>query len=457
MLEFISSVWWMIVTLGILVTFHEYGHYWVAKKFGVKILKFSIGYGKFFWSRKDKHGTEFGVAPIPLGGYVKLLDTRDPDVIVTEADKNLTYNSKPIWQKALIMFAGPGFNFILAVLMFWVMFVYGKNEIHPTIGEPQKIMLQAGALEKDQIFELNGYEVKTWQDVSLELITNGLDRQDISMKVKRDDGHIYDLQLPLSKLPDDVEETEMFENIGISPWRVPISNRVDGVAENKPAEIAGIKAGDVILEINGEETPDWYAVVEKINKYIKGELNLLILRNGNTFNVTISQSVFDEIDKNRRIIGISSEQTDEKSREFYRSLVFSNSYGLLDAVPAAFNETWRMITVSVEMMGKIVTGKASLKNLSGPITIAQVANDSASRGVAWFLGFLGLVSLSLGIINLLPIPMLDGGQLVFLLFEKIKGAPLSEEFQLKGQTIGIIFLLCFMSIAFYNDILRLVT
>ena len=183
----------------------------------------------------------------------------------------------------------------------------------------------------------------------------------------------------------------------------------------------------------------------------------MILRNGNTFNVTISQSVFDEIDKNRRIIGISSEQTDEKSREFYRSLVFSNSYGLLDAVPAAFNETWRMITVSVEMMGKIVTGKASLKNLSGPITIAQVANDSASRGVAWFLGFLGLVSLSLGIINLLPIPMLDGGQLVFLLFEKIKGAPLSEEFQLKGQTIGIIFLLCFMSIAFYNDILRLVT
>ena len=457
MLEFISSVWWMIVTLGILVTFHEYGHYWVAKKFGVKILKFSIGYGKFFWSRKDKHGTEFGVAPIPLGGYVKLLDTRDPDVIVTEADKNLTYNSKPIWQKALIMFAGPGFNFILAVLMFWVMFVYGKNEIHPTIGEPQKIMLQAGALEKDQIFELNGYEVKTWQDVSLELITNGLDRQDISMKVKRDDGHIYDLQLPLSKLPDDIEETELFDYIGINPWRVPISNRVDGVAENKPAEIAGIKAGDVILEINGEETPDWYAVVEKINKYIKGELNLLILRNGNTFNVTISQSVFDEIDKNRRIIGISSEQTDEKSREFYRSLVFSNSYGLLDAVPAAFNETWRMITVSVEMMGKIVTGKASLKNLSGPITIAQVANDSASRGVAWFLGFLGLVSLSLGIINLLPIPMLDGGQLVFLLFEKIKGAPLSEEFQLKGQTIGIIFLLCFMSIAFYNDILRLVT
>ncbi|MCB1603708.1 MAG: RIP metalloprotease RseP [Gammaproteobacteria bacterium] len=457
MLEFISSVWWMIVTLGILVTFHEYGHYWVAKKFGVKILKFSIGYGKFFWSRKDKHGTEFGIAPIPLGGYVKLLDTRDPDVIVTEADKNLTYNSKPIWQKSLIMFAGPGFNFILAVLMFWMMFVYGKNEIHPTIGEPQKIMLQAGVLEKDQIVELNGYEVKTWQDVSLELITNGLDRQDISMKVKRDDGYVYDLQLPLSKLPDDIEETELFDYIGINPWRVPISNRVDGVAESKPAEIAGIKAGDVILEINGEETPDWYAVVEKINKYIKGELNLLILRNGNTFNVTISQSVFDEIDKNRRIIGISSEQTDEESREFYRSLVFSNSYGLLDAVPAAFNETWRMITVSVEMMGKIVTGKASLKNLSGPITIAQVANDSASRGVAWFLGFLGLVSLSLGIINLLPIPILDGGQLVFLLFEKIKGAPLSEEFQLKGQTIGIIFLLCFMSIAFYNDILRLVT
>ncbi len=457
MFEFISSVWWMLVTLGILVTFHEYGHFWMARKFGVKVLKFSVGYGKLFWSRKDKHGTEFGFAPIPLGGYVKLLDTRDPDFTISESDADSTYNSKPIWQRTLIMFAGPAFNFILAIVLFWMMFVYGKVEIHPTIAKPTHILEQSGAKEKDKIISLNDYPVQTWQDVSLELITNGLDRKDIELRVEHENGEQETLNLKLSNLPEDVEETEIFKLIGLKAWQVPLKNIVATLAPGKPAEQSGVRVGDQILAVNGEKTQDWYLVVEKLNKYIDGTINLTILRNNNTLNVIIAHAVEDENNKSRRIIGIGPESPSEQSREYYNSLIFNNSYGIIDAIPVAINETWRMVSMSLNMMGKIVTGKASLKNLSGPITIAKVANDSASRGVAWFLGFLGLVSLSLGIINLLPIPMLDGGQMLFLLFEKIKGAPLSEEFQLKGQTVGIIFLLCFMSIAFYNDILRLVT
>ncbi|VAW38831.1 Membrane-associated zinc metalloprotease [hydrothermal vent metagenome] len=457
MLEFISSVWWMLVTLGVLVTFHEYGHYWMARKFGVKVLKFSVGYGKLFWSRTDKNGTKFGFAPIPLGGYVKLLDTRDPDTDIASIDHSQTYNSKPIWQRACIMFAGPAFNFLLAILLFWMMFVYGKNELHPTIGTPEKILLQAGAQSKDRIVSLNDYKIKTWQDVSLELITNGLDRKDIELTIQRNTGIQKNLILKLSDLPVGIDETEIFEHIGLNVWRLPLTNTVDTLAPGKPAELAGVLKGDKILAVNGDATSDWYAVVEMLNKHIDGKINLTILRNNNTLNVTIAHAVVDANNSSRRIIGIGPQQPDAAAKEYYNSLIFNNSYGIVAAVPVAINETWRMISVSVNMMGKIITGKASLKNLSGPITIAQFANDSASRGIAWFLGFLGLVSLSLGIINLLPIPMLDGGQILFLLFEKIKGAPLSEEFQLKGQTVGILFLLCFMSIAFYNDILRLVS
>ncbi len=458
MFDFISSVWWLLVTLGILVTFHEFGHFWVARKFGVQVLKFSVGYGKLFWSKKDKLGTEFGFAPIPLGGYVKLLDTRDPDFdAATFTDSSLTYNSKPIWQKALIMFAGPAFNFILAVLLFWMMFVYGKQEMHPVLDQPEKIIAQAGARYKDRIISLNNQSVNTWQDVSLALITNGLDRKDIELTVRHTDGSTQTLQLQLSQLPKEVDETGIFNAVGINAWKTPFSNIVGKAPTDKPAAQAGMKAGDKIVAVNGEVTSDWYEVVKKLNKYIDGEIKLTILRNHNTLNVTIPHAVMSD-DSKRRIIGIEPSEASLNDRKFRdQYIVFNHSYGFFQAFGQALKETWRMTSVSIEIMGKIITGKASLKNLSGPITIAQVANDSATRGVAWFLGFLGLVSLSLGIINLLPIPMLDGGQLLFLLFEKIKGSPLSEEFQLKGQTVGIIFLLCFMSIAFYNDILRLIS
>ncbi|MCF6318251.1 MAG: RIP metalloprotease RseP, partial [Proteobacteria bacterium] len=378
-------------------------------------------------------------------------------ITVSELDSDLTYNSKPIWQRALIMFAGPAFNFILAVLLFWMMFVYGKLELHPAIAKPTHILEQSGAKEKDRIVSLNGYRINTWQDVSLELITNGLDRKDIDLIVENVSGEQKSLVLKLSGLPENVDETEIFKLIGLRAWQVPLRNIVATLAPGKPAELSGVRVDDQIVAINSEKTDDWYSVVDKLNKYIDGTINLTILRNNNTLNVIIAHAVEDENNKSRRIIGIGPKSPDEESREYYNSLIFNNSYGIIDAIPVAINETWRMVSMSLNMMGKIVTGKASLKNLSGPITIAKVANDSAARGVAWFLGFLGLVSLSLGIINLLPIPMLDGGQMLFLLFEKIKGSPLSEGFQLKGQTVGIVFLLCFMSIAFYNDILRLVT
>ncbi len=455
MTTFLGSIFWLIITLGVLVTFHELGHFWMARLFKVKVLRFCVGFGKPIWSRFDKQGTEIAIAPIPLGGYVKLLDTRDCDV--SPEDLNQTYNSKAIWQKFLIMFAGPAFNFILAFMLYWLMFVVGKNEIRPTLAEPTKLMQSAGFQSKDQLKAIDGEEIRTWSDVSLHLITSGIDRQDIVVEVETASNTRISRTLALSKIPTDVAEEDLIDYIGLKAYQVPLPAIMGELNQTMPAAKAGLMQYDVIVKINNQDVEDWYDVTEKIAAIKQGSIKLDVIRKGQNLVIEVPSLIPDPNDSSRMVLGITAQLPAEDEIEYYRSLFFSLSYGPLESVPQAFHQINKITSKSLEMMWKLVSGKASLKNLSGPITIAQVANDSASRGFSWYLSFLALVSLSLGIINLLPVPMLDGGQMLFLMFEKIKGSPLSQQFELRAQFIGMFLLISLMSLAFYNDILRSVS
>lgn len=451
----LGSIFWLIVTLGVLVTFHELGHFWVARLFKVKVMRFCVGFGKPIWSRFDKHGTEIAVAPIPLGGYVKLLDVRDCDVPDNEIQ--FTYNHKPYWQKMLIMVAGPAFNFILAFLLYWLMFVVGKNEIQPTLGEPTKLMQQDGFANKDQLKRIDGQVIRTWSDVSLSLITAGIDRRDIELEVETGSGTLTQRILHLSEVPESVGEEQLIESIGLQAYRIPLAAKMAEMDDTLPAAKAGLRAGDEIVQINDQIISDWYDVVAAINKIEQGPIVVGFIREQNKQSITVPSLVSDPDNPKRKILGIRPVEPTESQRAYYNQLLFSLSYGPLESIPQAVKQIGKITSKSLEMMWKLVTGRASVKNLSGPITIAQVANDSAARGFAWYLSFLALVSLSLGIINLMPIPMLDGGQMMFLTIEKIKGSPLSDKFELKAQFIGMFMLISLMTLAFYNDILRSVS
>ncbi len=455
MTTILGSIFWLIITLGVLVTFHELGHFWVARLFKVKVLRFCVGFGKPIWSRYDKQGTEIAVAPIPLGGYVKLLDVRDCDV--SAEDTHHTYNHKPYWQKMLIMFAGPAFNFILAFFLYWLMFVVGKDEIQPTLGEPTKIMKQAGFQEKDRLKTVDGQLIRTWSDVSLSLITAGIDRRDIDVEVETESGTMTFRTLPFSAVPEEVAEEELIEYIGLQAYRIPLAAKMTDLDADLPAAKAGLRAGDVIVQINDDPVADWYDVVEVISQIEHGPIKVIYIRDQVQQSTTVPALMSDPENPDRRILGIRPDSPHDSDRAYYNDLFFSLSYGPWDSVGQSFLQIGKITSKSLEMMWKLVTGKASVKNLSGPITIAQVANDSAARGFSWYLSFLALVSLSLGIINLMPVPMLDGGQMMFLSIEKIKGSPLSEQFELKAQLIGIFMIISLMSLAFYNDILRSVS
>ncbi len=451
----LGSIFWLIITLGVLVTFHELGHFWMARLFKVRVLRFCVGFGKPIWSRYDKQGTEIAIAPIPLGGYVKLLDVRDCDVPTEQLDQ--TYNHKPFWQKFSIMIAGPAFNFILAFMLYWLMFVVGKNEIQPTLGEPTKLMQEAGFVSKDQLKVIDGQEIRTWSDVSLSLITAGIDRRDITTEVLTESGTLINRTLPLSQLADDVAEEDLIDQIGLQAYRLEVPAIMAELDADLPAAKAGLLAGDEILSINDETITDWYDVADIVADIKSGPIKIDFIRNQVRQSISVPALMQDPDDSSRKVLGIKPVLPSEQERAYYSSLFFNLSYGPMESVPQAVKQIGKITSKSLEMMWKLVTGKASVKNLSGPITIAQVANDSAARGFSWYLSFLALVSLSLGIINLMPIPMLDGGQMLFLIFEKIKGSPLSEQFEMKAQFIGMFLLISLMSLAFYNDILRSVS
>lgn len=440
----IGSVFWLLVTLGVLVTFHEFGHYWVARRCGVKVLRFSVGFGKAIWKRIGKDGTEYQVAVIPLGGYVKMLDAREGEVDPAFAGQEFT--GKPVWQRIAIVAAGPAFNLIFTVVAFWLMFMLGKPDIAPLVtATPQSLAAEAGIHPGDRVLRIDGKPVATWSD-SLDAVANAmLGREPLPMDVRGTDGAERHVVLPLQELPAGQGIDQYLDKLGLKPAPLPAIAAI--VAEGDPAQAAGMRGGDRLLSVNGKPVADF----ETFGELVRDEaaksptLNVAIERAGQpqTLTITAVKRSFEGRPA-QWLIGIRPPPPEE-------ALV---RYGPVKALGASLATTWDRAASIFNMIGKMVSGQASTKNLSGVIGIAQVANASASMGATWFIEFLALVSLSLAVLNLMPIPVLDGGHLLYYLIELVKGSPLSERAMMAGQYVGLILLFTLMGLAFYNDIHR---
>lgn len=448
--EFFGSIWWLIVSLGVLVTFHEFGHYWVARRCGVRVLRFSVGFGTPLWRRTNREGTEFVIAALPLGGYVKMLDEREGDVpaeLLPEA-----FTRKSVWQRFAIVAAGPGFNLILAVALLWLMFMIGKGDYLPIVGRSSDIAQQAGLQQDDRILSIGGQQVETWTHVGMALGTAVMDRRVVPVEVTDPSGRARTLQLDLSGIPTDLTETQAMQRIGLVPRQLLIPAHVGEVVADSPAARGGMQPGDLILRIDGRRVEFFDDISSILSDYepSRGAVVVEVKRADRFLELQIEPERRQLDDGSTRwLLGIQAARADATHDAVLR-------YGPIDAIGAAFKETWRLTTATLGMLWRMVSGIASLQNISGPITIAQYANASAQMGAAWFCFFLAVLSLSLCIMNLLPIPILDGGHLLYYLIEMIKGSPVSERMLLAGQYVGLAFLVGLMGLAFYNDIMRLV-
>ena len=457
MSEVFGSIWWLLVTLGLLITFHEYGHFMVARRFGVRVLRFSVGFGRPLWSRRGKDGTEYVVAAFPLGGYVKMLDEREGEVAPSERAQ--AFNRKSVGSRIAIVAAGPVFNLVFAVLAFWLMFLVGIPETRPVIGAVDGLAAEAGIEPGDAIVAVDDRDTRTWSHAILELIAHGLDREAVEVTVEDADGVQSRHWLDLTRLGPDFSEEKTLEAIGIEPWRLAVPAVVGTVTEGSPAETAGLRPGDRIVEIGGEPIEGWQGIGRQVQEQGRANepLPVTVERDGQRLELGVApRKESDGLFSSRLILGVTNAEIDPEQRATLERAAIVLRLGPLEALPAAVRETWRLTGSTLGLLGRMITGSASVRNLSGPISIAQFANTSATAGLSHFLFFLGAISLSLGILNLLPIPVLDGGHLLYYLIELVKGSPVSEQAQIAGQYFGLIALAGLMSLAFVNDILRLI-
>ncbi len=457
MLEVLGSIWWLIVALGVLVTFHEFGHYWVARRCDVKVLKFSVGFGRALWSREARDGTTWAVSAIPLGGYVKMLDEREVEVPPQERDQ--AFNRKPVGQRIAIVVAGPVFNLVFAVLAFWVMFLLGVPEMRPVVGEVSGIAAESGLEPGDEILSLDGDRTRSWTHAGLALVTHALDRDVVRVEVEGESGIRRELTLDLTALGPDFREEDTLESVGIAPWRLDRPALIGEVSPDGAAAAAGLRVGDRVTAIQGEEVAGWNWIPWLLEQHApNGEtVTVTVERNGGTLDIDVTPlPVKDGFFGERYMLGIGSAPLTPRQEAQVERAYVNLRYGPVEGFNQALAETWRLTSATVGLIGRMITGSASVRNVSGPIGIAQYANDSAQRGLTDFLFFLGLISLSLGILNLLPIPMLDGGHLLYYLIELATGRPVSEQVQITGQYIGLVALFGLISLGIVNDILRLV-
>ncbi|GLQ97148.1 RIP metalloprotease RseP [Dyella mobilis] len=443
---FFGSVFWLAVTLGVLVTFHEFGHFWVARRCGVKVLRFSVGFGNAIWKHVGRDGTEYQIAAIPLGGYVKMLDAREGEV--DPALRSQEFTSQPIWKRIAIVAAGPGFNIIFTIAAFWLMFVLGRTDYAPIVtAAPQSMAAQAGIQSGDRLLTVGGESVATWSD-SFDIIANAmLSRAPLAVTVRGADGKERSLVLPLNRLPAGEDIPHYLDKLGIEPAPAPAI--VATVAPGYPAAMAGMQAGDQIVSVDGVAVKTFDDLSTQIiaNAAKSPVLSLDVLRNGKPVQLTVTARM-DSPDGGAPhwVIGVAQRPLEAAVQH----------YGPVKALGESLNLTWERTTDTFNMVGRMLTGQASTKNISGVIGIAQVANAAAKMGLDRFLEFLGLVSLSLAIINLLPIPILDGGHLLYYLIELIKGSPVSERTIIAGQYVGLALLVMLVGLTFFNDIHRII-
>lgn len=457
MLTFLWNLASFVVALGILVAVHEWGHFWVARRCGVKVQRFSVGFGKPLWRRTDKQGTEFVVAAIPLGGYVKMLDERVEQV--SEAERDYAFNRKPVLSRIAIIAAGPGVNFIFAIFALFCMYLIGVQTLKPVIGEvidntplamaQQQSHIASSQLERAEIIAIGERETPDWAAVNLELISY-IGKQSMPVVIQSSGGQRFELQLSIQDWKFDPDKESAIKSIGIKPFRPKATKELALVAENSAAEKIGLLVGDKIVRFDGTPVKNWEQIVELISANPGKTVELGIMRQGREMALTGKVGSREEQGKAEGYLGVIA-----KAQDWPESYVFTQQFNPWQALIRGIDKTWRYMTLSIEMLVKLITGDVSVKNLSGPISIAQGAGASADYGLVYFLGFLALISVNLGIINLLPLPVLDGGHLMYYLVELFTGRPVSEAAQEVGFKIGAAVLLAIMSIAIVNDIMRL--
>ncbi|MFJ4392352.1 RIP metalloprotease RseP [Pseudomonas soli] len=440
-----------LIALGVLVTFHEFGHFWVARRCGVKVLRFSVGFGTPLLRWHDRQGTEFVVAAIPLGGYVKMLDEREGEVPPALIEQS--FNRKSVRQRIAIVAAGPVANFLLAILFFWVLAMLGSQQVRPVIGavEVGSLAASAGLGVGQEIVSIDGKPTNGWSAVNLQLVRRLGESGTLRVGVL-DEGATVERQfdITLNNWLKGADEPDPIQSLGLRPWRpamVPVLAEID---PKGPAAAAGLKTGDKLLALDGVALGDWQQVVDAVRARPERTVNLRVERDGATLEVPVTLARKGEGQASGGYLGAGV-----KASEWPAKMLREVSYGPLEAVGEGLSRTWNMSVLTLESLKKMLFGELSVKNLSGPITIAKVAGASAQSGVGDFLNFLAYLSISLGVLNLLPIPVLDGGHLLFYLIEWARGRPLSDRVQGWGVQIGISLVVGVMLLALINDLGRL--
>ncbi|WLH80595.1 sigma E protease regulator RseP [Pseudomonas sp. FP2335] len=440
-----------LVALGVLVTFHEFGHFWVARRCGVKVLRFSVGFGMPLLRWHDRQGTEFVIAAIPLGGYVKMLDEREGEVPADQLDQS--FNRKTVRQRIAIVAAGPIANFLLAMFFFWVLAMLGSEQLRPIIGavEADSIAARAGLTSGQEIVAIDGEPTTGWGAVNLQLVRRLGESGTINVVVREQDFTAESpRELKLDRWLQGADEPDPIKSLGIRPWRPSLPPVLAELDPKGPAQAAGLKTGDRLLALDGQALADWQQVVDLVRVRPDTKIVLKVEREGAQIDVPVTLSVRGEAKAAGGYLGAGV-----KSPEWPPSMLREVSYGPVAAIGEAAKRTWTMSVLTLESLKKMLFGELSVKNLSGPITIAKVAGASAQSGVADFLNFLAYLSISLGVLNLLPIPVLDGGHLLFYLVEWVRGRPLSDRVQGWGIQIGISLVVGVMLLALVNDLGRL--
>ncbi|WP_324038672.1 sigma E protease regulator RseP [Aeromonas caviae] len=439
-----------IVALGLLVAVHEFGHFWVARRCGVKVERFSIGFGKAIWRRLGKDGTEYVLALIPLGGYVKMLDGRVDEL--KPGEEAQAFNHKSVWARMAIVAAGPMANFVFALFAFWLMFMIGVPSVKPVVGEvrPASIVAEAGILPGMEIVGVGGEETGDWESVTYALISH-LGDDSVQLKLKAaNTSYAVDKTLQLAGWKFDPDKESPIGSLGIVPLGGKVLPVVEAVVPSSASEKAGLQIGDRIKGVDGEAITEWAQFVERVQQSPAQPLQVTVERGGSEMTLTLTPDGKKVKGQLVGFVGLSPQLVPLPDE--YRTLL---QYGPLQALWHGVQKTWSLITLTFDMIGKLIGGIVSLDNLSGPISIAKGAGSSADYGLVYFLGFLALISVNLGIINLFPLPVLDGGHLVYFLIEAITGKPVSEKIQEVGFRIGAAILMLLMGIALFNDFARL--
>lgn len=451
----LSSVIAFVVALGVLVTVHEFGHFWVARRFGVKVLRFSIGFGRplLRWGGRSG-GTEYVLAAIPLGGYVKMLDEREGEVRPEE--RHLAFNTQKVWPRIAIVCAGPLANVIMAILLYMLVYTLGITGIKPLIGEvePGSYAAEAGFAKQDLIIDVAGHPVSTWQQVRLETLDALMGHDDFAVRVKTADGKEQNRILNVHNAGLLKLEGDIIDNLGLRPWLPQIEPVLGKLTPGAAAERAGLETGDRILRANGQNVESWGNWVQIIRNSPNQKVRLLVQRGDAQLELSVVPDKVEAEGQNIGRIGALPLTRDDTEMQDVRVLI---RYSVPASFIKAVEKTLNMARLSFEMIGELITGNASAKNISGPITIAEYAGRSFDVSFQYYLDFIAFISISLAVLNILPVPLLDGGHLLYYLIELVKGSPVSESVEAIGQRIGIALLACLMTLALFNDLTRLLS